>query len=103
MTFDIASDSLLTIEDICSRLSISRRTFDRMRGEPQSGTTKALGVVWTKSTGSIHTAPMRGPVTAEERELDGAPAFPKPTCFIGRSPRWAAKAVNAWIAAARCG
>lgn len=101
MNFDIQNDSFLTIEDICARLSISRRTFDRMRGTPQTGTgQKAIGAVFTKSTGRIYTAGMHGLMTAEERELASAPPFPQPTCFIGRSPRWSTKVVNEWLASA---
>lgn len=98
MGFDIQNDSLFTIEDICSVLSISRRTFDRLR-ELKVAPTRTIGVMASRSTGRRQTA-MRGSATTEDRDLASAPQFPEPTCTIGRSPRWSAKVVNAWIASA---
>lgn len=69
--FDFASgDVLLSIDDVCARLSISRSTLERLR-----------------RTGD-----------GAPDDLVGAPVFPEPTLVIGRSPRWAATALNAWLA-----
>lgn len=94
MAFDIKDDTLLTIDEICTRLSISRRTFERLRAP------RVLGVMASRSTGVITTA-LRASITTEDRDLASAPQFPAPTCTIGgRNQRWSAKAVNAWIATA---
>ncbi|HTV84460.1 MAG TPA: hypothetical protein VME63_03600 [Dyella sp.] len=103
--FDIATDTLWTIEQICERLSISRRSFDRMRGvaavapiatAPRPG----LGAIASRGGGPIRSASQLNPLHAEDRELIGAPPFPPPTVVLGRSPRWSSQAVNEWVAAA---
>ena len=77
MTFDINSDSLLSIDDICNKLSISRSTLDRWRGIGHK----------------------RFPVSYLERfeESDDVVDFPEPTIFLGKSPRWSSKVINQWI------
>lgn len=77
--FDIMQDSLLTAEQICEKLAISRSTLDR----------------WRK----IETFSNPGVI---DRLLNGhdepAIPFPKPTLDMGRSPRWSANEINLWIA-----
>lgn len=73
--FDFASgDALLSIDDVCARLSISRSTLERLR--------------------------RTGDVVPSNDDFVGAPVFPEPTLVIGRSPRWSATALNEWLAAA---
>lgn len=77
MNFDFASgEVLLGIDSVCGRLSISRSTFERLR-----------------RSSSV------GPADAND-EFAGAPVFPEPTLVIGRSPRWSAKTLNAWLVTA---
>ena len=100
MSFDIQTDSLLTIEDICSKLSISRRTFDRFRGTA-SPTSPGLAAIASRGGGPALSLPRHmNPLITAERELASAPPFPEPTCMIGRSPRWSAKTINAWLTSA---
>lgn len=98
MGFDIQSDSLLSIEEICNRLSISRRTFDRLRGASVGASRPGLAAVVGRSGGPMLSAGIKGMPSREDRELDGLPPFPEPTVTLGRNPRWSAKAVNDWIA-----
>ena len=73
--FDFSTDDkLLDIEAICEKLSISRSTFERLR-KPQG----LIGALM-------------------EPEYAGLPTFPEPTVILGRSPRWSATTLNAWIA-----
>jgi len=78
MVFDFASDEkLLGIDEICQKLAISRTTFERLR-KPQHGMLSAM-------------------VRASD-EYSGMPPFPNATITLGRSPRWSASDLNAWIA-----
>lgn len=73
--FDFSSgDVLLSIDDVCARLSISRSTLERLR--------------------------RTGDVVPSNDDFVGAPVFPEPTLVIGRSPRWSATALNEWLSAA---
>jgi len=77
--FDFASDDLLLgIEEVCKKLSISRSTLERLRRQQQNSLV----------LGSISTA---------SDEFVGVPPFPEPTVVLGRSPRWSAKSLNAWL------
>lgn len=77
MAFDINSDTLLSIEDICNRLSISRSTLDRWRGIGD----KSLSRSYLEMT----------------RDNDTIKDFPAPTLFLGKSPRWSSKTINLWL------
>lgn len=79
MVFDFASDEkLLGIDEICQKLAISRTTFERLR-KPQQ-----------------HT--ILPSMVRVSDEYSGMPPFPNPTITLGRSPRWSASDLNAWIA-----
>lgn len=85
MTFDFATDEvLLDIETICKKLSISRTTFERLRKTA------------TRPSNLAMTSTFFGDRTDD---YSGMPAFPEPTIVLGRSPRWSARALNAWLAA----
>lgn len=88
MSFDIRSDDmLLGIEEICKRLGISRSTFERIRN-PKS----------VAQPGDLLIGKMLPDARHEDIELSPFDQpFPEPTIKLGRSPRWSAKAVNAWI------
>lgn len=80
MGFDFGSDDvLLDIDGVCRKLSISRSTLERLR---RTNT----GIVGTRTPGSMFGD-----------EYAGAPPFPEPTIVLGRSPRWSAQELNAWI------
>lgn len=79
MTFDFRSNEvLLDIDAICRKLGISRSTFERLR-RPS-----------TMPQTSSH--PLREP-----ENFIGMPPFPAPTVTLGRSPRWSASVLNAWV------
>jgi predicted DNA-binding transcriptional regulator AlpA len=87
---DITQDTLLDIEAICKVLSISRSTLERLRGNAGP---RAIGIMAGRSGRGIMTAAGYG-----EEELQCSTPFPKPSCMIGRSPRWTASSINAWLA-----
>lgn len=74
--FDIMQDSLLTADQICEKLSISRSTLDRWRG---ANTRITVGRI------------------VKMNDDEPIIPFPKPTLNIGRSPRWSASEINLWI------
>lgn len=78
--FDFGSDDvLLDIDAVCSKLSISRSSLERLRrGRQDNSLLRAQEMV-------------RGD------DFAGAPVFPEPTLVLGRSPRWSAKTLNEWI------
>ena len=80
--FDIMQDSLLTMEQICEKLSISRSTLDRWRGTSFGSRGKRLVINSREFT-----------QTSDEPSIP----FPKPILNIGRSPRWSANDINDWI------
>ncbi|MDD2865043.1 MAG: hypothetical protein PHC99_10055 [Methylococcales bacterium] len=82
---DITKDTLLNIEQICEKLSISRSTFERMRG-----------LTDLRSVGATIGAAARAFGNKEDDEEFSAP-FPQPSCMIGRSPRWTANVINKWL------
>ena len=65
--FDISKNDLLTIEDICKKLSISKSTLDRLRG------------------------------ISKKNEILMMYDFPEPLLYIGKSPRWSVQQINSWI------
>jgi len=81
--FDFGSDDvLLDIDAVCKKLCISRSSLERLRRlRPENSLLRAQEFV-------------RGD------DFAGAPVFPEPTLVLGRSPRWSAKILNAWIEAA---
>ncbi len=77
--FDFGSDDvLLDIDSVCKKLCISRSSLERLR---RTNTSLLL----------------RAQSLAGGDDFAGAPPFPEPTLTLGRSPRWSAKALNAWI------
>ncbi len=78
--FDIGKDSLLSIDDICKKLSISRSTLDRWRGDHRN-----FPVSYLTSIGNTG---------GNEYVKD----FPKPMVYFGKSPRWSANEINHWLA-----
>lgn len=83
MTYDFASnDVLLGIDEICKKLSISRSTFERRLWRSSDKPLSSIDKSMTMMVGN---------------EFAGAPTFPKPDTMIGKSPRWAATTLNAWL------
>lgn len=89
---DITKTSFLSAEDICSKLSVSRSTFDRWR-RINSPFGLSGSVFQTKVL-----ADMPSPFEIEsEGEGVGLTPFPEPALNVGGSPRWDADDVNAWL------
>lgn len=79
MSFDFRSNEvLLDIDAICRKLGISRSTFERLRRSDNMPRSPSN--------------PLREP-----DDFMGMPPFPAPTVNLGRSPRWSASVLNAWI------
>lgn len=93
--FNIMEDSLLTMEQICEKLSISRSTLDRWRGIGNNGRSllnhRAVTLV------SKELVPRRLELLDNRANDEPIIPFPKPTLNIGRSPRWSANEINKWI------
>ena len=76
--FDFSSDDvLLDIDSICKKLCISRSSLERLRRSAIENLTASF--------------------SHDDYSFIGAPPFPAATVTIGRSPRWSAKVLNAWI------
>lgn len=107
---------LLTAEDICTRLGVSRTTFDRWvrnsatrtegglgaiarHGLPTptaSGLQRAVGMGLSDTSGGIGAlgaALSDGALNMAEGKIE----FPQPDVRIGRSPRWTFETVVAWL------
>lgn len=91
MSIDIATTSFLSAEEICSKLSVSRSTFDRWRKITTSDSPFGIGGFQTRVL-----ADLRSPDDVEN-EFVGLTPFPEPTMYVGGSPRWAANVVNKWL------
>lgn len=83
---DIAAGTanLLSAEDICTRLSVSRSTFDR----------------WVRNGSSplSQLSRVRGKsLFAHDSDEDGSISFPPPDIRIGNSPRWALETFKGWL------
>lgn len=87
---DISKTTFLSADDICTRLSVSRSTFDRWR--------KISGTPTTFRAGGVHIneSPTRQTV-AEVGDDAGLTPFPQATLNVGGSPRWSVEDVNAWL------
>ena len=89
---DISTTTLFSAEDICSRLSVSRSTFDRWRRlkPPMSGgfqTVVRMDMRPSDSTG-----------IDQDSDAIGLTPFPAPSLHVGGNARWTAEAVNTWLA-----
>jgi hypothetical protein len=95
MTIDIEKSVFFSAEDICTRLSVSRSTFDRWR-RPGAGRQSPFG-----PSGGFQQTVNTTMRTLEdiENEQDDAllSKFPEPTLNVGGQPRWSAEAVNGWL------
>jgi predicted DNA-binding transcriptional regulator AlpA len=88
---DITQTTYLSADDICSRLSVSRSTFDRWR--KITGTPSPFGAgsgFQTKVNSAFRSV-------ADVEDDVGLTPFPQPAMNVGGSPRWAADEVNAWL------
>ena len=89
---DITKTTYLSADDICSRLSVSRSTFDRWR--KITGTPSPFGtdgnIFQTKVNTSFRS------IADVENDV-GLTPFPQPAMNVGGSPRWSADDVNLWL------
>ena len=89
---DITKTTLLSADDICSRLSVSRSTLDRWR--------KLTGTPSPFSAGGFQTQVNIGARSPSDIGDDvGLTPFPQPAMNVGGSPRWSADDVNTWLIA----
>lgn len=78
---------LLSADDICSRLSVSRSTFDRW---VRNGAPLTLKEVLQDRS------PVGFPNLVADQE-EGKISFPPPDIRIGNSPRWSLSTFKAWL------
>jgi predicted DNA-binding transcriptional regulator AlpA len=107
---------LLTAEDICGRLGVSRTTFDRWVRNSSTRTEGGLGAIARQGlplptttgfqrTVGIGLSDASGGIGALGAALsdgalnmaEGKIEFPLPDVRIGRSPRWTFETVVAWL------
>jgi predicted DNA-binding transcriptional regulator AlpA len=89
---DIANTVFLSADDICSRLSVSKSTFDRWRKiNPNAKSPIGQSGFQTKVLSQL-----RAPADVEN-EAVGLTTFPEPCLNVGGSPRWNAKVVDKWL------
>lgn len=91
---------LLGIDDICTRLGVSRTTFDRW---VRNGGGKALG--GSKTLGGSISLPahiatrIAGQTMMDQMEnsSEGSITFPPPDIRIGNSPKWEMQTFKRWL------
>lgn len=88
----------LTIDDVCDMLSISRRTFERMRSVSHQGLPSDffeprafVGISSPAVRQGLER--IRGATGVSLQPL----SFPEPDLHIGRSPRWEQDKLIAWL------
>lgn len=89
---DITITTYLSADDICSKLSVSKSTFDRWRRISASS-------VSPFGTGGFQQVVLSHLRSTEDVENEGIglTPFPQPALNVGGSPRWDANDVNAWL------
>lgn len=89
---DITKTILLSADDICNRLSVSKSTFDRWRKiKPDAKSPYGTGGFQTQVLTRLRTP------EEVENEAVGLTPFPEPSLNVGGSPRWDSSEVNAWL------
>lgn len=82
---------LLGIEDICTRLGISRTTFDRWVKNGGGRTGRTVGEIMASHVGV-------GSLFDPAESLgEGAIKFPPPDIRIGNSPKWEMETFKRWL------
>ena len=90
--FDITKTTLMSAEEICNKLGVSRSSLDRWRR--LTGTPSPFGTAGGGFQTQVNIE-MRSP---EDLENDvGLTPFPEPTVHVGGSPRWDADDVSQWV------
>jgi len=85
--------TLLGIDDICTRLGISRTTFDRWVRNGSKSLADKVGIL--KKNSDLITKLRDN----EENRTDGAISFPPPDIRIGNSPKWELETFKRWLKA----
>jgi predicted DNA-binding transcriptional regulator AlpA len=81
---------LLSAEQICERLGVSRTTFDRWVRNSDSLEALRSGSMKVGDT-------MRSNLDMAANFSEGRISFPKPDVRIGKSPRWQFETVVQWL------
>ena len=90
---DISQTILLSADDICVRLSVSKSTLNRWRKiKLDAQSPFGPGGFQPRVLSELRT-----PSDMENEDI-GLTPFPEPALNVGGSPRWDAKDVNAWLA-----
>jgi hypothetical protein len=89
---DISQTMLLSADDICVRLSVSKSTLNRWRKiKLDAQSPFSLGGFQTRVLLDLRTP------SDIENEAVGLTPFPEPAMNVGGSPRWDVNDVNAWL------
>lgn len=94
---------LLSAEDICKRLSVSRSTFDRWVKNGSSSMTLADMLEMTTKKESSFLAPRKNRLIPEafleesSSYNDDKLSFPPADIRIGNSPRWSIETFKGWL------
>ncbi|MDX8399759.1 MAG: hypothetical protein R8K20_05875 [Gallionellaceae bacterium] len=96
MPIDISAITLLSAEEICTKLSISRSTFDRWR-KKQPATESLCDSISHIGQSKLH-------IKLDHVLNNGSKSFeltkfPEQTLYVGGHPRWSSSDVNAWLIA----
>lgn len=89
--------TLLGIDDICTRLGISRTTFDRW--VRNGSKIKSIKDILDKGSVSKSNDMLTKLRDSEENRTEGAISFPPPDIRIGNSPKWELDTFKRWLQA----
>ncbi len=92
--------TLLGIEDICKRLSISRTTFDRwVRNGGGKTTTATVGALLASHVTGMPVGALNQFADGMVNSSEGTISFPPPDIRIGNSPKWELETFKRWLRA----
>lgn len=84
---------LLSADDICERLSVSRSTFDRWVRNSSKGTTDIKEMIKEmQSETALHNR-----IFPRGNDDESKISFPQPDIRIGNSPRWSLDTFKQWL------
>ena len=95
--------TLLGIDDICTRIGVSRTTFDRWvrNGSGKGGLLSGVKTMAASIETSLGIGEGLGAFTRmtdqAENFTDGGISFPPPDIRIGNSPKWELETFKRWL------